>query len=509
MLRIASDFAFRPHLARHPVMAAIRLDRPGGSEMPRALAGFLLAALLIRGATFGYPMLHIDEQFYLLVGDRMLHGALPFVDIWDRKPVGLFLLYAAIRLLGGLGVVQYQVVAMLFAVATALVIYRMARMVTTAPGAFWAGVGYLLCLSGYQCYGGQAPVFFNLPMALAAWIMCRMAAQGPRARLMRGGFGVMALVGLALQIKYTVLFEGMGFGLMLLWLAHRQGWSWGRILAAAVGWAAMAVLPTALVFGFYIARGHGEAFFYANFQSIFARSEPMEGAYGRLFKETAALIPVWLAIFLGPRLLPAPPHQNSRVLTFLRLWSAAAVLGFLAFGVWFDHYVAPMLVPLMTLSAPALGRAGRQMWYTLLLLLVGAGGAFGVTSYAMQHHGTRAQVEALARVIDRERQGACIFIDEGDPILYQYTRACTVTPYIFPDHLNGMVDFNALGIDGMAEVHRIMNAHPRVVVMTGEPSSLPPNWPVRRTIQGVLDRDYVLASRNVVGWRTLLVYRLK
>jgi hypothetical protein len=185
----------------------------------------MLAALLIRGITFGYPMLHIDEQFYLLVGDRMLHGAVPYVDIWDRKPVGLFILYAAIRLLGGLGVVQYQVVAMLFAAATALAIYRMARMIARPWGAFWAGVAYLLCLSGYQCYGGQAPVFFNLPMALAGLMLCRMASQGARARLVRGGLGVMALVGIALQIKYTALFEGITFGLVLMALGHRQGWS--------------------------------------------------------------------------------------------------------------------------------------------------------------------------------------------------------------------------------------------------------------------------------------------
>jgi hypothetical protein len=58
----------------------------------------------------------------------MLDGALPYVDIWDRKPIGLFLLYAAIRLLGGDGILAYQVTATAFAVATAavlsLMIYR-------------------------------------------------------------------------------------------------------------------------------------------------------------------------------------------------------------------------------------------------------------------------------------------------------------------------------------------------------------------------------------------------
>lgn len=49
-----------------------------------------LVALVARWVTFGNPVIGFDEQFYLLVGDRMLHGAMPFVDIFDRKPVGLF-----------------------------------------------------------------------------------------------------------------------------------------------------------------------------------------------------------------------------------------------------------------------------------------------------------------------------------------------------------------------------------------------------------------------------------
>ena len=56
----------------------------------------------------------------------MLHGLLPYVDVWDRKPVGLVLVYAAIRLLGGEGIWQYQLAATLFAGATAFVVSRIA-----------------------------------------------------------------------------------------------------------------------------------------------------------------------------------------------------------------------------------------------------------------------------------------------------------------------------------------------------------------------------------------------
>jgi hypothetical protein len=41
---------------------------------------FAVLAVGLRARDFGNPVIHIDEQYYLLVGDRMLHGALPYLD---------------------------------------------------------------------------------------------------------------------------------------------------------------------------------------------------------------------------------------------------------------------------------------------------------------------------------------------------------------------------------------------------------------------------------------------
>src|SRR4051812_4568197 len=97
-------------------------------------------AVALRSAQFGNAINGLDEQYYLLVGDRMLHGAVPYVDLWDRKPWGLFALFAAIRLLGGDGVVQAQLVATLFAAASALVVTAIARRSLPRTPAILAGI---------------------------------------------------------------------------------------------------------------------------------------------------------------------------------------------------------------------------------------------------------------------------------------------------------------------------------------------------------------------------------
>src|SRR3954463_7872291 len=88
--------------------------------LPVSHAALLLALLAVvtRLQLFGDPIAGSDEGFYLLVGDRMLHGALPYVDIWDRKPFGLFLLFAGMRMLGGDGVLAYKLVATVAAFAS-------------------------------------------------------------------------------------------------------------------------------------------------------------------------------------------------------------------------------------------------------------------------------------------------------------------------------------------------------------------------------------------------------
>ena len=62
---------------------------------PGRIAPTTLVALALRLPDIGNPLVDLDEQMYLLVGQRMWDGAIPYVDIWDRKPIGLFLIYAA------------------------------------------------------------------------------------------------------------------------------------------------------------------------------------------------------------------------------------------------------------------------------------------------------------------------------------------------------------------------------------------------------------------------------
>src|SRR3546814_20098936 len=99
----------------------------------------LLAALIVRAPTFGNPVLHVDETFYFTVAHEMLRGDLVYVDIWDRTPIGLFLIYLVPALAGvKLGILAYQALALSAVVATAATIVHLAKAVGWHRRAFSA-----------------------------------------------------------------------------------------------------------------------------------------------------------------------------------------------------------------------------------------------------------------------------------------------------------------------------------------------------------------------------------
>ena len=489
---------------------------------PATLALFLLGvAIAARVAQFGNPVVQVDDQFYLLVGDRMLHGALPFVDIWDRKPVGLFLLYAGIRLLGGSGVLQYQIVATLFAALTALVIARIALRGTNPHGAAAAGVVYILYLGVFGGDAGQSPVFYNLLVACAGLLIVRVLER-PRFDHVSLSLGAaaMLLIGISLQIKYSTVFEGALFGVVLMFAARADGWSLSRVLAAAALWAGISALPTLAAWLFYAAIGHNAEFVQANFLSILARGSDGAGAAAwRLVLMTLGLLPLLCASWMAASVKRhAETGAARRVRSFVMVWAACAIAGVLVFGAYFDHYALPLLVPLSLCAAPLFGDPnagiaiadGKRTWRIsagLVVMLIATAISVPAINKNRRDRGWGPQVETLAAFI-RPRLEGCLFVFHGEPALYQMTNSCLPTRWIFPNPLNLTREANALGVDAVAETSRIMATRPKLVVTSTRPERdvNPATWAV---VQTALARDYDLVFSQPVGSRMRLVYQLR
>lgn len=480
--------------------------RPAIASLPL----YLLSALALRLLMLGKPAFQSDEQFYLLVGQRMAQGALPYVDIWDRKPYGLFLIYRGFHAMPIDPVLGYQLAGLVFSVLTAILIERMARAIAPPNAARTAGLAYLLYQPVFNVALGQSPVFYNLPMAMAALLVLKAFARAEDPALFKRGLAAMALIGLALQIKYSAVFEGMGFGLMLLARACADRWPLRRLASSGLVWCLAAMTPTLIVWAGYAMTGHGNPFVQANFLSIFGRTVDQADAFTQLAKECLALIPFALAIGLAPRRVTPVTGEHPGMLRGLRIWALVAVLGFLAFGTWYDHYLGPVLVPLCVLAAPALGRRARgERWYGRLLLGFGLLGAVVVPALQVRERGTASDFAVASAAVARELHGRCLYVYEGDSALYRTTNACIPTRFAYPSHLNAMNEAAALGVDPAWEVQRILASRPRVIVMAESSRPNLPNLATRSLMKSALARSYERYEGVTIGARKFGLYRLK
>ncbi|MGY2732842.1 hypothetical protein [Sphingomonas sp. UYP23] len=447
----------------------------------------LLLSLALRGPDFGNPIIHTDEQYYVLVGARMWHGALPYIDLWDRKPIGLFLIYAATQAFPGDGILAYQLVALLFAVLTAWAIGRAARLAgANAAGALLGGAAYLVWLPLLSGRAGQAPVFFNLFMAVGAVLLLRLPAlarAGATRAILLSGAGACLLAGLAIQTKYTPAVEGALFGLAHLYYLHRAGARARVMLGAAVVWLALGLAPTIAALGYYWQLGPAafQAFWYDNFGSIVAR-----GAYSYPPDLTARRLAGISAQLLLPAICAGVAVKRGWHRGEVRLataWLGAALVPFVLLGVYFDHYALPLLPPLLTLAAVTFARHRR-----VALAIVAA----GLTVFAVEaaiRPDDAPGVRALAKVVKANSGDACPYVFIGDAIVYQLADACLPTAYAFPSTLAYAPEQGATGIDEAAEVRRILARRPPVIVTASRPLA---EWNTQShvAVAAALARDY-------------------
>ncbi len=471
----------------------------------RRIVLFLMAAFALRAALFGNPVIHVDEQFYLLVGDRLLHGAVPFVNIWDRKPIGLFLVFAAIRWLGGDGIVAYQVIATLFVAATALIAAWIADRALGRGGTL-AGLLYMIWLMICDGAGGQAPIFYNLPMAGAAAIVVVTLVGMPGVRIGMLGALAMALVGLAIQLKYTAALEGALFGVALLVALRRSGASWMALVAHAGVWAAIAIAQTAVAYGYYAGIGQGDAFVFANFVSIFARGEDGSGGSRvvQLLGGVVAMLPLAVPAVIGLR----GERPWSAGAWFMIAWLAVATVAILAVGTFRLQFFLPLLLPLSIAAGAGLTtRAGRLVGVAAAVVLaIGlAAGAF-VAHDHVQRRGTAGQVAALVSQIGTRPPG-CLFVFGSEPILYYLTRSCLPSRFLFRSHLAERREAGAIGVKQLGEMRRVLAGRPGVIVVRTSKGNADPR--VEALLRAVLEREYRLAAVVRVGALPHRVYRLR
>jgi hypothetical protein len=189
------------------------------------LLGFVTASLIVgRGFTALVPG-HADARLFAYIGREWLTGVIPYVDVWENKPPGIF---ATIAMVFALFPDNFGALAVLEGVSIALChwsIYTLMRKF----GASWDAAAVATVASAVACnllYYNQHGVLTEIYVIgpAAASMVCFVKALLERRLLWMFGAGL--CTGLAALYKTPGLspfLAQMGF-LCVLMLLHQHGW---------------------------------------------------------------------------------------------------------------------------------------------------------------------------------------------------------------------------------------------------------------------------------------------
>src|SRR5208282_3418916 len=142
-----------------------------------------------------------DQATYCVIAQGLLHGKLPYRDLWDNKPPGIFYIYALIVKIFGPVMWSLGAVDILWLLTISCCIFYFARRYLGTAGAVLSVIFYAFrhCRQGYL-QAAQTESFLMLCI-YAAWFLMLGGKRWKVARYLGAGL----LLGAAFWLKYNAI----------------------------------------------------------------------------------------------------------------------------------------------------------------------------------------------------------------------------------------------------------------------------------------------------------------
>jgi hypothetical protein len=364
------------------------------------LFGMLLTAMAAIALAPGLLGASLDGAVYALMGDRIAAGDIPYVDVWDHKPPGLYLVNAIGSLLSG-SAGSWQVawgISVAAVVLTGVVVTDTLRRVGWRRSAWIAGAACAIELASFPLArgGGLTETLAAFPAVVAI----RLVGTGESTvrRTLSAGVWVGIALATSLQLLPVLLAAiaiAIGRGRGSGWRASSLRVAWVLAGTTMLGIAVVAMLG---VLGAMPAAAMALVKYNAAFALVGGRDDPLlsQALHGSL-----VLSPLIIGALLGLRRSFGSPRL--RPITVGAVTWIAASAAFIVLQARMElHYLAPLAVPLSLLLPAGLPRRARR-WR---LGLAGAGIAASLLVVAASVSTLLISSETAIALAVRSRQGA-------------------------------------------------------------------------------------------------------
>src|SRR5262245_33909797 len=336
-------------------LKASRLRRyVGECPTPVVLLGYLVLSALLRLPFSFVSVIDWDESTFIIMGQEILDGFLPYTRLWDFKPPLAFAAYAVAIATLGHSIEAVRVAGTICVALTGLAVYLAARRAMPPVMARLAGVVTIVAMVAQRA--GQATMTEHFAAAFLAWgLVALLASEESRPSLVIAGALLMTGTLIRLHLAYT-----LGAVIAVAGLRPDGGPTRRRI--ADVGMlAAGAIVPLAAVLVPYVYTGNGDVLIRSATLALRASERGPWDILRAVVEVPGYFVPnpplaltVWAVGFLGSMLFLARRMEAAAASPSWRLWVVTVLLSssysVIAIGARHGHYLI-QLVPAYVLVA--------------------------------------------------------------------------------------------------------------------------------------------------------------
>jgi hypothetical protein len=317
-----------------------------------------------------------DQSIYAVVGDGVLHGKMPYRDLWDFKPPGIFLVYALAQSLFGKNMLAPRLLEVAGLCGMVFAFRKLGERLLEQPRAGLVG-GALAALVLTELefwHSGQPETFGGFAIAYA--LVITTGDHGKRRHL--GWVAVGLLFGAAFVLKPPLA----GGALVCAAYLARQRWhATGRVRDAAVPVLAVglsSLVPIVACALWFWAKGAWPALAWTEFQftpgySSIGWTSSATSAYYQGLEETLTRFSALNLFGFIAAITMLPLHSREREAVWLVIGVVAVNVAGIAMQHKYFQYHYGATLPLMAFVA---GIGLYKIWRRCL-----AGGAGGMVAF--------------------------------------------------------------------------------------------------------------------------------
>jgi 4-amino-4-deoxy-L-arabinose transferase-like glycosyltransferase len=174
----------------------------------------LLISILVRFPYYFVDVINWDESTFILMGQSLLDGHLPYTELWDIKPPLAFAAYAFFTILLGKSIVAIRIAGTLCVFLTSWLVYLVGRFIGNSSAGVFAAILTILTVTAID--SGQATMTEHIAcvplLGALIWLVTRKMTPGA---LFLGGILLTGAALVRLNLAYVVIAVG-------IWLVYSK-----------------------------------------------------------------------------------------------------------------------------------------------------------------------------------------------------------------------------------------------------------------------------------------------